>query len=56
LSRKEQLSTKEIAQQLNLSEKTVKNTLTAALSEIRQNLAAAGYRLSTLYLLFKFFL
>jgi RNA polymerase sigma-70 factor (family 1) len=56
LSRKDQLSTKEIAQQLKLSEKTVKNTLTAALSEVRQNLAAAGYRLSTLYLLFKFFL
>jgi RNA polymerase sigma-70 factor (family 1) len=39
LSRTENLSTKEIAQRLNLSEQTVKNTLSAALKRLREKLA-----------------
>jgi RNA polymerase sigma-70 factor (family 1) len=39
LSRNELLSTKEIAQRLNLSEQTVKNTLSAALKRLREKLA-----------------
>lgn len=55
LSRQEHLTVKEVAAQLHLSEKTVKNTLTAALSEIRNHLAAFGYRLPLLYILSAFF-
>lgn len=55
LSRRENLSVKEIAGQMSLSGKTVKNTLTAALAEIREHLAAAGYRLSVLYFLLTVF-
>ncbi len=38
LSREENLSTREIADQLNLSEQTVKNQLTHALKHVRQSL------------------
>lgn len=45
LSRNEYLSIREIADKLQLSPKTVKNTLTASLSEIRDHLRANGYDL-----------
>lgn len=51
LSRSSQLSIREIADQLQLAPKTVKNTLTAALSQIREYLHQQGYPLSILLLL-----
>lgn len=51
LSRKEHLSIEEIATRMGISIKTVKNTLTAALAQIREHLAAAGYAISIVMLL-----
>ncbi len=48
LSRNENLSIQEIACKLELAPKTVKNTLTAALNEIRDCLRAQGYDLMIL--------
>ena len=45
LSRTEALSITEIAQQLNLSEQTVKNTLTTALKKLRRQLSASALSL-----------
>lgn len=42
LSRTEALSISEIAEQLNLSEQTVKNTLTTALKKLRQRLSGSA--------------
>jgi len=52
LSREEYLSVREIAQHLNLSEQTVKNQLTTALSIIRQVLKGIVVFLVFLYFLF----
>lgn len=52
LSRSELLSIQEIAERLQLSPQTVKNTLTAALREVRSYLQERGYLFSTSILLF----
>lgn len=46
LSRNENLSIREIADRLQLAPKTVKNTLTAALAEVRTHLQTNGYDLA----------
>ncbi|WEK37020.1 MAG: sigma-70 family RNA polymerase sigma factor [Candidatus Pseudobacter hemicellulosilyticus] len=51
LSRGQQLGIQEIADQLELAPKTVKNTLTAALTQIRAYLRQHGYSLGILALL-----
>jgi RNA polymerase sigma-70 factor (family 1) len=55
LSRVEHLRTAEIAQQLNISEQTVKNTLTTALRRLRERLSQYAHMLFSL-LLFHFFI
>lgn len=51
LSRHEHLSINEISARIGISPKTVKNTLTAALVQIREYLAASGYAVGILLLL-----
>lgn len=51
LSRQEGLKPAEIADKLNLSVSTVKNTLVAALQQIRKQLSDAGYNFSIFFLL-----
>lgn len=50
LSRRELLTVDQIATRMELSPKTVKNTLTAALAQIREYLSAAGYTISLIIL------
>lgn len=50
LSREQGLKPAEIAEQLNLSESTVKNVLSTALKSIREHLQSQGYMLSLVYL------
>ena len=55
LSREEGLKIPEIAEQLNLSEQTVKNTLSRSLKLIREYVIRAGHVLITIALFFKMF-
>ena len=55
LSRDEGLKISEIAEQLNLSEQTVKNTLSRSLKLIREYVVKAGHILLALTLFFKMF-
>lgn len=52
LSREGGLSREEIADQLNITPKTVKNTIYSALKDIREHLEKAGYTLPLLYIPF----
>lgn len=51
LSRDRELTRAEIAAQLNISEKTVKNSLNAALKSIREHLQTEGYVLSLILII-----
>ena len=55
ISREEGLKIPEIAEQLNLSEQTVKNTLSRSLKLIREYVIRAGHVLITIALFFKMF-
>lgn len=52
LSRVKGLSRAEIAEELNISEKTVKNAMNAALRSIREYLQRSGYLVSIFYIIF----